>query len=93
MASKVPSKKAKEAAKQVADKVEINVETPEVIADVAEANDCAAEPNDSVLHYLKIYSDIESVYVGKNGRVYDAALFRKYMDNTAILYKNPYYKK
>jgi len=99
MASRVPKKKDEE----IEINVSVNADMPAVVKaseketkDVADEEviaDYSPKSGEDITNVLKLYDTLELVYVGKRGRLYDASTFKKYMDDTAILYKNPYFKK
>lgn len=100
MASRVPKKKKEE---EIKINVSVNADVPEVskttaketenVADEEVIPDYSPKSGEDITKVLKLYDTLELVYVGKRGRLYDASTFKKYMDDTAILYKNPYFKK
>lgn len=46
-----------------------------------------------VIDKLKQNCDYEFLYIGKQGRLFAEKSFRKSYDESAVLYKNPYFKK
>lgn len=49
--------------------------------------------NDTAIRALKLYTDLEEVYIDHKGSIYPAETFTRGLSQSAKLYTNPFYKK